>query len=118
MSQSAASSHSRDSSPKNDESRVSSQKAESPERNNSARTPSDNDSDLCYSRISSSLERQQNEVAAPVQPASSPFEQASICSAESYKKIAYGDLLIHNVNISLQEHQKKLAMYKKRFSRK
>jgi hypothetical protein len=87
----------------------------SPARDNSAGGSSDNDSELCYDMISSSLVQQQEKIAAPT---CSSFEEMDDLSQDAQKNIIYSDLLIHNVNISLQEHQKKLAMYKKRFSRK
>lgn len=32
--------------------------------------------------------------------------------------ISYSEILVHNINISLQEHQKKISIYKKKFARK
>jgi len=93
-------------------------KQRSPARDNSASGSSDNDSELCYSMISSSLMQQQEKVATQAQGTCSSFDQSDDLSQDAQKQISYSDLLIHNVNISLQEHQKKLAMYKKRFSRK
>ena len=89
-------------------------KPTSPTRDNSAFGSSDNDSELCYNMISSALHQQQENVQAT----SSSLDQSDSISQDTHKQIAYGDILIHNVNISLQEHQKKLAMYKKRFGSK
>ena len=33
-------------------------------------------------------------------------------------KIIYGDILVHNINVSVQEYQKKLKMYQKKISKK
>ena len=70
--------------------------------------------------LSSSLMQQQEKVAAPAQGSCSSFDHdhSDCFSQDTQKQASYSELLIHNVNISLQEHQKKLAMYKKRFTRK
>jgi len=93
-------------------------KQRSPARDNSASASSDNDSELCYSMISSSLMQQQEKAVVEAQGTCSSFDQSDSLSQDAVKQISYSDLLIHNVNISLQEHQKKTAMYKKRFTRK
>ena len=62
-----------------------SEKTKSPIGDLSASAASDNESDLCYSRISSSLERQQDRISNQAPMISAFDDIKSVCSHESHK---------------------------------
>ena len=79
-----------------------------------------NDDHLCSDIISASLQEQtaSSKASCPGSCCSSFDEKLTVSSDQSLNLISYSEILIHNINVSLQEHQKKISIYKKKFARK